>query len=210
LETTLLLLTSPALLIAFRFLLATRNPGKVEEIRALLADLDVEIVPAGALDEPLDVVEDADTLSGNAEKKARAYYDRHALPALADDTGLEVDALGGKPGVHTARFAGPDATAADNTAKMLQELDGVDDRSARFRTVACLIDADGTAHHFHGVCEGRIARQPRGEQGFGYDPIFVPDGYDQTFAEMDANAKNAISHRKKAIHAVRKHLAQTL
>jgi XTP/dITP diphosphohydrolase len=195
---------------AFRLLLATRNPGKVEEIRALLSDLDVEILPADALDAPLDVVEDAPSLRGNAEKKARAYATATDLPALADDTGLEVDALNGAPGVHTARYAGPDATAADNTAKMLGELNEVDDRTARFRTVACLVDGSGTARYFEGVCEGRIARAPRGTQGFGYDPIFIPEDHDQTFAEMDADGKNAISHRKKAMQAVRQYLSRTL
>jgi len=191
---------------SFRIILATRNPGKVKEIRALLSDLSVEIVPADALDEPLNVKEDADTLAGNAEKKARAYTERYQLPALADDTGLEVDALAGAPGVHTARFAGPDATASDNTKKMLAELDSTSERAARFRTVACFVDSSGAAHAFHGVCEGRIATEPRGDQGFGYDPIFIPEGHDETFAEMDADAKNAISHRQRAMEAVRKFL----
>ena len=195
---------------SFRIILATRNPGKVDEIRALLSDLPVEIIPADALDEPLIVEEDADTLEGNAEKKARAYTERYQLPALADDTGLEVDALNGAPGVHTARFAGPDATATDNTRKMIAELEGVDDRGARFRTVACFVDSSGAAHPFHGVCEGRIAKKPRGKQGFGYDPIFVPAGHDQTFAEMDADDKNAISHRKKAMEAVRTFLTSEI
>jgi len=188
-------------------ILATRNPGKVEEIRALLSDLPVRVRPADALDAPLDVAEDAETLRGNAEKKARAYVDRYGQAALADDTGLEVDALNGAPGVHTARYAGPDATASDNVRKMLDELDGVSERTARFRTVVCYVDAGGTAHAFDGVCEGRIARAPRGEDGFGYDPIFIPEDHDQTFAEMNAAAKNAISHRKKAIEAFRRHLA---
>jgi len=188
-------------------ILATRNPGKVDEIRALLSDLPVRIRPADTLDAPLDVVEDAETLRGNAEKKARAYVDRYGRAALADDTGLEVDALGGGPGVHTARYAGPDATAADNVRKMLGELGGVSERTARFRTVVCYVDADGAAHVFDGVCEGRIARAPRGKDGFGYDPIFIPEDHDQTFAEMDAATKNAISHRKKAIEAFRRHLA---
>ncbi len=191
-------------------ILATRNPGKVDEIRALLSDLPVRIRPADTLDAPLDVVEDAETLRGNAEKKARAYVDRYGPAALADDTGLEVDALGGGPGVHTARYAGPDGTAADNVRKMLSELDGVSERTARFRTTVCYVDADGAAHAFDGVCEGRIARAPRGEQGFGYDPIFIPEDHDQTFAEMNADAKNAISHRKQAIEAFRRYLAGRL
>lgn len=187
----------------YRLVLATRNPGKVDEIRALLADLSVALMPADALEAPLDVVEDANTLTGNAEKKAMAYYRHTGMPALADDTGLEVDALDGAPGVHTARFAGPDASDADNIAALLEALDDVPlpKRTARFRTVVCFVDSNGTPHTFHGVCEGRILPSPRGDGGFGYDPIFMPNEDTHSFAEMDADAKNAISHRKKALAA---------
>lgn len=183
--------------------LATRNAGKVNEIRSLLSHLPVTLRPADALDEPLEVVEDAPTLSGNAEKKARAYRHHTGQPSLADDTGLEVDALDGAPGVHTARFAGPEATAADNMAALLDALADVPDeaRTARFRTVVCFVDDDGAAHPFHGVCEGHILREQRGSGGFGYDPVFVPEGHTRTFAEMDADAKNAVSHRKQALQA---------
>lgn len=186
-----------------RLVLATRNPGKVNEIRALLSHLPVVPVPADALNQPLDVVEDAPTLSGNARKKALAYHRHTSSASLADDTGLEVDALDGAPGVHTARFAGPEATAVDNIAALLDALNDVPpaDRTARFRTVVCFVTDDGTPHTFEGVCNGRILTAPRGSGGFGYDPVFSPDGDARSFAEMDAEAKNAISHRKKALAA---------
>ncbi len=189
-----------------RLVLGTRNPGKVDELRALLADLPIEIVPAHALDHPPDVDEDADTLEGNARKKAEAFHEHTGLPALADDTGLEVAALNGGPGVHTARFAGPDASPEDNKRRLLEVLDGVDDRRARFRTVAALVDSHGTVHTFKGVCEGTITHEPRGQGGFGYDPLFLPEGHDQTFAEMPAATKNEISHRRKALDALRRFL----
>jgi len=190
-----------------RLVLGTGNPGKIEELEALLSDLSIDLVPSHALNDPPEVVEDANTLAGNAEKKARAFHEHAGLPALADDTGLEVAALDGRPGVHTARFAGPDATPDDNKRHLLEVLDGVDDRRARFRTVVALIDADGTAHTFEGICAGTITTAPRGEQGFGYDPLFQPDGRDQTFAEMPPDAKNEISHRRKALDALRQFLS---
>ena len=184
---------------SFSLVLATRNPGKVAEMRSLLADVPVQLIPADALNSPPDVEEDRPTLEGNARKKARALYDHTGRPALADDTGLEIDALDGAPGVHTARFAGPDATPADNNTKLLHALDGADTRRARFRTVVAFVGDDGV-HCFEGVCEGTIAEAPRGEMGFGYDPLFVPDGATKTFAEMTSDEKNAVSHRKRALH----------
>jgi len=194
----------------FRLLLATRNAGKVDELRALLADLPVDLTAADALDAPPDVTEDAGTLAGNARKKARAFHEHTGLPALADDTGLEVDALDGRPGVHTARFAGPDATPADNKHHLLEVMDGEPNRRARFRTVAALAQSDGTVRTFEGACEGTITTEPRGDGGFGYDPLFRPEGHDQTFAEMPAPTKNDISHRRKALDAVRTYLADHL
>jgi XTP/dITP diphosphohydrolase len=188
--------------------LATGNPGKVDELRDLLADLPLTLIAASALDDPPTVVEDAKTLDGNARKKALAFHEHTARPALADDTGLEVAALNGGPGVHTARFAGPEAAPNDNKQKLLEVLEGVEDRRARFRTVVALVDADGTVHTFEGTCEGTITTEPRGEGGFGYDPLFLPDGHDQTFAEMPADTKNEISHRRKALDAVRRFLAR--
>ena len=183
--------------------LATGNPGKVDELRALLGDLSLTLIPAQDLDDPPSVTEDAETLDGNARKKARAFYEHTGHAALADDTGLEVAALNGKPGVHTARFAGPDATAADNKRRLLEVMDGVEDRRARFRTVVALIDAAGAVHTFEGLCEGVITTAAHGDGGFGYDPLFRPEGHEQTFAEMPADAKNEISHRRKALDALR-------
>ena len=186
--------------------LATGNPGKVDELRALLADLPLTLRPTGDLDAPPDVTEDADTLDGNARRKARAFHEHTGLPALADDTGLEVAALDGGPGVHTARFAGPDATPDDNKQRLLDAMEGVEDRRARFRTVAALVEDDGTVHTFEGVCRGTITTEPQGDGGFGYDPLFLPNGRDQTFAEMPPETKNQISHRRKALDAVRQFL----
>lgn len=190
-----------------RLVLGTGNAGKVEELRALLADLPYRLQPGADLDDVPDVKEDAETLAGNARKKALAFHKHTGLPALADDTGLEVDALNGRPGVHTARFAGPDATPEDNKRHLLDVLEGVEDRRARFRTVVALVEEDGTVYTFEGTCTGTITTEPHGDGGFGYDPLFRPDGSDQTFAEMSPEAKNEISHRRKALDALREFLA---
>lgn len=190
--------------------LATRNPGKVTEIRDLLHDLDVRLITADEIEAAPDVEEDASTLRGNARKKALAFHRHTGRPALADDTGLEVEALGGAPGVHTARFAGPDATPTDNNVQLLQKLIDKDSRRARFRTVVAFVDGEGHVHCFEGVCAGRIASAPRGEGGFGYDPVFVPDGETRTFAEMSPAEKNAVSHRKKALHQFAAYLQEHL
>ena len=180
--------------------LATRNPGKIAELRALLADLPVELVSAAEIADAPEVEEDAPTLEGNARKKAQALRLHTGLPALADDTGLEVDALGGAPGVRSARFAGPDADDAANRARLLRDLDGAADRAARFRTVLAFADGEDV-RFFEGVCEGRITDTERGEGGFGYDALFQPEGKTRTFAEMPAEAKNAVSHRGRALRA---------
>lgn len=183
--------------------MASANPHKVEEIALLMEDV-LQILPRPA--EIPDVVEDADTLEGNARLKAAAIVDSTALPAIADDTGLEIDHLDGAPGVHTARFAGEKATSADNVAKTLAVLRGVPDadRTARFRTVALLRYPDGRELIAHGVVEGRIALEPRGSGGFGYDSVFIPvEGRDVTFAQMDTTAKQAISHRGRAFRSLR-------
>ncbi len=193
----------------YRLVLATRNPYKVAELRTLLDDLPVELISADALDDPPDVDENRSTLRGNARKKADAFHEQTGRPAVADDTGLEVDALGGAPGVHTARFAGPDASAGDNNELLLRRLDGASDRSARFRTVVVFVDGDDI-RYFEGVCEGHIATGPRGDQGFGYDPLFVPDGETRTFAEMNADEKNTISHRKRAVRQFAEYMQQRL
>ena len=184
-----------------RLVLATRNPGKVAELQARLGPLSVDLVSAADLGAP-EVVEDADTLRGNADKKARALARHTGLPALADDTGLEVDALGGAPGVYSARFAGPDADDVANRHKLIADLDGVADRAARFRTVLVFVDRDGQALAFDGVCEGVITEGEVGDGGFGYDALFRPaDGDGRTFAQMSTAEKNRISHRGRALDA---------
>ena len=183
---------------------ATANPHKLAEIREILGD-DVELLPRPAgLPE---VVEDAPTIEGNAILKADAIWAATGVPALADDTGLEVVALGGAPGVRSARYAGDDATDADNVARLLADLEqrardaGVDDRRARFVTSVVLTHGSGRLA-VEGVCEGTIASAPRGENGFGYDPVFVPDeGDGRTFAEMTSEQKHALSHRGRAVRA---------
>jgi XTP/dITP diphosphohydrolase len=183
-----------------RLVCATANPDKVAEIEAILGDL-VELVPRPA-DVP-DVVEDADTLAGNARLKAAAIASATGDAAVADDTGLEVVALGGRPGVRTARYAGEHATYAQNRARLLAELDGVADRRARFRTVAMVVWPDGRELAADGVCEGTIATAERGARGFGYDALFVPDDGDgRTFAEMGDEAKHAVSHRGRAFRSL--------
>ncbi len=183
----------------FTLLLATRNPGKVDELAARLADLPVRLVSAAEVPGAPEVDEDAPTLRGNAEKKARALFALTGTPALADDTGLEVDALGGAPGVHSARYAGPEADDVANRARLLAAMTGVRDRTARFRTVLAFADADGV-QCFDGVCEGVVTTEEIGEGGFGYDALFRPlDGDGRTFAQMDAAEKNRISHRGRAL-----------
>jgi len=185
---------------------ASANPDKVAEIQQLLAGA-VDLLPRPA-DIP-DVVEDADTLAGNARLKAVAITEATGLPAVADDTGLEVDALGGEPGVYTARYAGEGCSYADNRAKMLAELAGVKDRAAAFRTVAMIVWPDGTELAVEGVCPGTIATEDRGTIGFGYDAIFVPDeGDGRTFAEMGPEAKHELSHRGRAFRALLSELAK--
>lgn len=185
-----------------RLVLASANPDKVAEIAAILGDW-VDLRPRPA--ELADVVEDADTLEGNARLKAVAVCEAAGQGAVADDTGLEVDALGGAPGVHTARFAGEDATYVDNVAKMLTDLAGVaeGERGARFRTVALVRFPDGSEVVAEGVVEGTISPEARGERGFGYDPVFIPaDGDGRTFAQMTADEKHAVSHRGRAFRAL--------
>ena len=185
--------------IMMKIVLATRNPGKIREMRRLLADLPVEVASAEEFSAP-DVEEDADTLEGNALKKARALFQVTGLPSLADDTGLEVQALSGAPGVRSARFAGPDADDAANRAHLLESLRNESDRAARFRTVLAFVSGDEETF-FEGTCAGHIIREERGEEGFGYDSIFIPEGDERTFAEMNADDKNVVSHRARAMAA---------
>ena len=182
-----------------RVVCASANPHKVAEMVDLMGGI-VEMAPRPS-DVP-DVVEDADTLVGNARLKAHAIMAATQMPALADDTGLFVDALDGEPGVHTARYAGVGATDADNRAKLLRELVGKS-RTARFVTVALLCFPDGREIVAEGVCEGTIAESERGKRGFGYDPLFIArDGDGRTFAEMTIEEKHVLSHRGRAFRAL--------
>jgi XTP/dITP diphosphohydrolase len=176
---------------------ASANPDKIAEIGAVLGDA-VTLLPRPN-DVP-DVVEDADTLEGNARLKAVAICAATGLPAVADDTGLEVAALGGAPGVYAARFAGEGCSYADNRHKLLHQLADATDRRARFRTVALVRWPDGSEVAVEGVCTGTITRSEQGDRGFGYDAVFVPDeGDGRSFAEMSEAEKNALSHRGRAL-----------
>lgn len=177
--------------------LCTANPGKLAELKALLPG-HWRVLGLADVGVTEDIPETGDTLEANAEQKARHVFERTGLPCIADDTGLEVDALGGGPGVHSARYAGPAREAEANMRKLLAALAGIADRRARFRTVIAYVDAQGT-RFFEGDVEGAITDAPRGAGGFGYDPVFLPRMSDLTFAELDAVRKNAISHRGRAV-----------
>ena len=178
---------------------STQNRDKLRELRQLLGE-DVELRHPSP-DDP-EVEETGDTLFDNALLKAKAGFERSGLPTIADDTGLEVDGLDGRPGVYSSRYAGEEATYEDNVRKLLSELDGVpaQKRTARFRSVIAYMDGD-RVERFDGVLEGEILTERRGSNGFGYDPVFLPEKGELTLAELDADAKNAISHRGRALRA---------
>lgn len=190
-----------------KLVFATNNKHKLEEMRAILGGK-VELLSLADIGCNDDIPETADTLEGNAIIKARHIYDKYSLPCFADDTGLEVDVLGGAPGVYSARYAGENNDAEANMLKLLENLTGKSDRRAQFRTVIALI-IDGEEKLFNGVVRGTISTERKGGAGFGYDPLFVPEGYDVSFAQMPAEQKNAISHRSRAASALNDYL-QTL
>lgn len=175
---------------------ATNNENKVREIRSMLGNL-FRIITLQEAGIDIDIPEPHDTLEENAREKSSVIYKMTGHSCFSEDTGLEVIALDGAPGVLSARYAGEQKSATDNIAKLLQELKGKTDRTARFRTVISLI-IDGQERQFEGVSQGRILEQPQGSEGFGYDPIFVPDGEDRSFAEMGIAEKNKYSHRARA------------
>lgn len=176
---------------------ATNNQHKIREISALLND-DFRILGLTDLKITEDIPEEADTLEENAMFKARFVHERTGMNVFADDTGLEVSALGGAPGVYSARYAGEAKSFDDNIDKLLREMESASERSARFRTVIALI-LDGKEYLFEGIVEGEIIRERRGTGGFGYDPVFIATGYDMTFAEIPLEEKNRISHRARAM-----------
>jgi len=183
---------------------ATNNRHKLREIREILGDA-ADVRGLGEIGCSEEIPETAETLEGNAEIKARFVADRFGCDCFADDTGLEVDALGGAPGVYSARYAGEHCSPADNVAKLLDAMKGQQNRRARFRTVIALLRG-GHLSFFDGVVEGTIATEPHGTDGFGYDPVFVPEGESRTFAEMTPDEKNAISHRGRATAKLAAHL----
>ena len=180
--------------------LATHNIHKQTEMNSILSDLGVNVIGLDQFPEIKDIAETGTTLIENALIKARTVHKITGLPSLADDTGLEVDALDGAPGVYSARFAGENPTFEDNVNKMLTALSGIPDdkRTARFRTALAFVDSNSELCE-EGVIEGKITEKPRGEDGFGYDPIFRPKNYDLTFSEMQSEQKNRISHRAIAL-----------
>lgn len=188
-----------------KLVFATNNAHKLDEIRAILGDK-VEVLSLKDINCDADIPETADTLEGNAALKAEYIYKNYGLDCFADDTGLEVEALGGAPGVYSARYAGGDGHDSEaNMRKLLKELDGEQNRKAQFRTAICLIE-QGEEHLFEGIVKGSIIEQKRGASGFGYDPVFMPEGYEETFAEMGNAEKNKISHRARAVEKLCEYL----
>jgi len=184
---------------------ATNNPHKSREIQALVPEK-ITILSLKDVNFQGEIPENQATLEGNAREKAFYIYERYRNNCFADDTGLEIDALNGEPGVYSARYAGADKDPQANMDKVLRELEGIPDRRSRFRCVISLI-IDGEEKQFEGVVNGQILQEKRGSEGFGYDPIFLPAGYDKTFAEMPLKLKNKISHRSQAINKLAEYLS---
>ncbi|MBK8704315.1 MAG: RdgB/HAM1 family non-canonical purine NTP pyrophosphatase [Saprospiraceae bacterium] len=185
---------------------ATNNPHKIAEVKAIIGpDFAIRSLQDIGCHEELP--ETTDTIPGNALQKAQYVYDHYGVDCFAEDTGLEIEALGGAPGVHTAYYAGPQRSAVDNYNLVLSQLQGQSNRRAQFRTVIALI-LGGKVFTFEGIAPGHIAEQPAGEGGFGYDPVFIPDGYDQPFANLPYEVKNSISHRAKAMQGLLSFLAK--
>lgn len=180
-----------------KLVFATQNPNKVKEIQNQLTD-NIELLSLKELGQREELEETQNTLAGNAWQKARFVFQKFDKNCFADDTGLEVEALNNEPGVFSARYAGAEKSFEANMDKVLQKLKGSSNRKARFRTVIALI-LGGKEYEFEGICEGEIIEEKKGIEGFGYDPIFQPKGYNQTFAEMDLDEKNKISHRGIAV-----------
>lgn len=189
-----------------KFVFATNNDHKLKEVSDIVGEK-VEIFSLKDIDCHTDIPETADTLEGNALLKAQFIWEHYHTDCFADDTGLEVEALDGAPGVYSARYAGDSHDSEANMKKLLKELEGVENRKARFRTVFALI-VDGKEHLFEGIVNGEIIKVRKGTSGFGYDPVFVPEGYTQTFAEMGNELKNKISHRAVATNKLCRFLAK--
>lgn len=190
-----------------KIFIASKNKGKINEIRSYLAPLAYEMFSLIDMPNIPDIEETGSTFEENAVIKAKAVFEVVKIPVLADDSGLEVDLLSGRPGVYSARYSGKDATDEKNNAKLILELGDAEpqSRTARFKCVIALYDGMNE-RFFDGVCEGKIAYNPAGSSGFGYDPLFIPEGYNLTFGELGPDVKNRISHRGKALESLRKFL----
>lgn len=188
-----------------KLLIATRNKHKLREIHQIIEGLPYELLGLDDVEPIPEIIEDGETFEANALKKAMTTAKLTGIYTLADDSGLLVDALDGQPGVYSARFAGPEADDEKNNQKLLSMLRDIEEahRTARFKCVIALASPDGQTQIVQGSCEGRIALEAAGQGGFGYDPLFVPDGFEQSFAALESGVKNQISHRAKALQAVR-------
>ncbi|MBO7230670.1 MAG: non-canonical purine NTP diphosphatase [Bacteroidaceae bacterium] len=189
-----------------KLVFATNNKHKLDEVRAILGNR-VEILSLNDIDCHDDIPETADTLEGNALIKARYIYDKFGVDCFADDTGLEVEALNGEPGVYSARYAGEECNSEANMNKLLQNLTGKNNRNAQFRTVIALI-IKGEEKLFNGIVKGTISHEKTGNSGFGYDPVFIPEGFSESFAQMSGDMKNSISHRYRATEELNNYLKQ--
>ena len=185
---------------------ATNTRHKLDEVRAIVGDR-VEVLSLNDIECHDEIPETADTLLGNALIKARYIYDKYGLNCFADDTGLEVEALGGEPGVYSARYAGEECSSEANMQKLLHNLTGKSNRNAQFRTVIALI-INGEEKLFNGIVKGSITEEKRGDSGFGYDPIFIPEGFSESFAQMSSEQKNSISHRYRATEQLSNYLKE--
>ncbi len=192
-----------------KILLATKNPGKIREMNRIFSNIGIEFIGLDTLKDVPEVMEDGRTYHENAMKKAMTFFNPASMPTLAEDSGLEVDALNGAPGIFSARFADENATDKENCEKLLTLLKGTPEekRTARFVSVLCLV-VDATPCFFEGEARGRILEHPGGESGFGYDPIFVPEEYDMSFAELGDDIKNQISHRARAMKKLKDFLKE--
>lgn len=189
-----------------KLVFATNNKNKMTELQSILGN-SIQLLNLKDIGCTEEIPEDQTTLEGNARQKSLYVFEKYGYSCFADDTGLEIEALNGEPGVYSARYAGEEKNADANMDKVLKKLSKINNRNARFRTVISLI-IDGKENQFEGIVEGKIINKKRGNSGFGYDPIFMPDGYEQTFAEMDLSEKNKISHRGKAVDKLVQYLKQ--
>jgi XTP/dITP diphosphohydrolase len=187
-------------------LVSSNNPDKLSEIKEVFKDENLKILSLKDVNINIEVIEDQDTLEGNALKKAKEVFSISNIPTISDDTGLFVEALNGEPGVYSSRYAGENVSYNDNCVKLLENMDGIPEqqRVAYFKCVICFYVEEKKYYMFDGICSGKIINEKRGTKGFGYDPTFIPDGFDKTFAEMDIDMKNEISHRGKALEKLRR------